>query len=221
MKEGITMTEITPVDQKNSSKIHFILFLLVAVFFIWSAIKPAGYLKWILEVIPAVVLLIIVVVTYKKFRLTTLSYLIISLLSIMMFIGGHYTYDDVPLFNWIKEHFDQKRNNYDRFGHFFKGLLIIVIREILLRLTPLTKGKWLITLSLSVTLAIAALYEIIEWLYSKMTKGGKASKDFLGTQGDIWDTHWDMLCTFVGSIIALLILSSIHNRLLKKEKVKE
>ena len=139
----------------------------------------------------------------------------------MMFIGGHFTYDDVPLFNWIKDHFDLKRNHYDRFGHFLKGLLIIVIREILLRLSPLTKGKWVITLSFCVLLAIAALYEIIEWLFSIITKGGKASKDFLGTQGDIWDTQWDMFLTFVGSIISLLLFSKLHNKLmLKKEKLR-
>jgi putative membrane protein len=178
-------------------------------------------LIWLMEVIPAVVVLIIAIATYKKFRLTTLSYFIISILSIIMFVGGHYTYDDVPLFNWIKDHFDQNRNHYDRFGHFLKGLFIIVIREILIRKTPLTKGKWLTTLALSVSLAIAALYEIIEWLVSIITKGGKASKDFLGTQGDIWDTQWDMTWSFVGSIIALLILSSLHNRLLKKEMINE
>src|SRR3954464_10615203 len=174
-----------------------------------------------MEVIPAVVVLIIAIATYKKFRLTTLSYFIISILSIIMFVGGHYTYDDVPLFNWIKDHFDQNRNHYDRFGHFLKGLFIIVIREILIRKTLLTKGKWLTTLALSVSLAIAALYEIIEWLVSIITKGGKASKDFLGTQGDIWDTQWDMTWSFVGSIITLLILSSLHNRLLKKELINE
>lgn len=205
----------------NRTRIHLLFLFLVAVVFIWSAIKPAGYLIWLMEVIPAVVVLIIAIATYKKFRLTTLSYFIISILSIIMFVGGHYTYDDVPLFNWIKDHFDQNRNHYDRFGHFLKGLFIIVIREILIRKTPLTKGKWLTTLALSVSLAIAALYEIIEWLVSIITKGGKASKDFLGTQGDIWDTQWDMTWSFVGSIIALLILSSLHNRLLKKELINE
>jgi putative membrane protein len=205
----------------NRTKIHLLFLFLVAVVFIWSAIKPAGYLIWLMEVIPAVVVLIIAIATYKKFRLTTLSYFIISILSIIMFVGGHYTYDDVPLFNWIKDHFDQNRNHYDRFGHFLKGLFIIVIREILIRKTPLTKGKWLTTLALSVSLAIAALYEIIEWLVSIITKGGKASKDFLGTQGDIWDTQWDMTWSFVGSIIALLILSSLHNRLLKEEMINE
>lgn len=205
----------------NIRNTHLLLLLLVVAVLIWSAIKPAGYLIWIMEVIPAIVGLVIAIVTYKKFRLTTLSYFILSILSVIMFIGGHYTYDNVPFFNWIKDYFDQNRNNYDRFGHFLKGLFVIVIREILIRKTPLTKGMWLSTLALSVSVAIGALYEIIEWLIFKIYKGGKASKDFLGTQGDIWDTQWDMTCSFVGSIIALLILTNLHNRLLKKEMMKE
>lgn len=202
--------------KKSGSKIHLILLLVVAAVFIWSAIKPIGYLIWTMEVLPAVIGLIGVISIYRKFQLTTLSYFIIAILSIFTFIGGHYTYSEVPLFNWIKDDFHFERNHYDRLGHFLKGLLIIIIREILLITSPLKKGKWLIFLSLSVALAIAALYEIIEWLVSKITHGGKASKDFLGTQGDIWDSQWDMTLTFVGSILALVLLSSLHNLLIKK-----
>jgi putative membrane protein len=183
--------------------IHLLLLLVVIAVFIWSAIKPASYLTWMLEVSPAVVGLIIVI------------------LAISMFIGGHYVYSKVPLFDWIKEVCNLERNHYDRFGHLLKGLFVIVLREILLRKTPLTKGPWLFTIVISMSLAIAALYEIIEWLASKIAKGGKAIKDFLGTQGDIWDTQWDMLCCLVGSIVALLIFSKLHDRLLKKEVIKE
>jgi putative membrane protein len=201
--------------------IHLFLLLAVIAVFIWSAIKPASYLTWMLEVGPAVVGLIIVIASYNKFRFTTLSYVIITILAISMFVGGHYIYSKVPLFNWIKDSYDLKRNHYDRFGHLLKGLFAIVLREILLRKTPLTKGPWLFTIAISMSLAIAALYEIIEWLVSKITRGGEASKDFLGIQGDIWDTQWDMLCCLVGSIVALLIFSKLHNRLLKKEGIKE
>ncbi|HHT7238213.1 TPA: DUF2238 domain-containing protein, partial [Bacillus cereus] len=152
---------------------------------------------------------------YNKFRFTTLSYIIIAILAIIMFVGGHYTYSKVPFFNWIKDVFDLNRNHYDRFGHLIKGLFIIVIREILLRKTQLTKGPWLVTISISISLAIAALYEIIEWLAFKITKGGTVAKDFLGTQGDMWDAQWDMSLALVGSILALLTLSTLHNRLLK------
>jgi putative membrane protein len=210
------MLGMSPLVKKRGTKIHLVLLLIVAAVFIWSAINPIGYRIWTMEVLPAVIGLIAVIATYRKFQLTTLSYFIIASLSIFTFIGGHYTYSEVPLFNWIKEDFHFERNHYDRLGHFLKGLLIIVIREILLRTSPLKKGKWLAFLSLSVALAIAALYEIIEWLVSKMTHGGKASKDFLGTQGDIWDSQWDMALTFVGSILALVLLTSLHNRLIKK-----
>jgi putative membrane protein len=202
--------------KKTATKYHIILLLVVVAFFIWSAIKPVGYRIWTLEVIPAVLGLIIVLVAYKRLQLTTLSYFIIAILSIFTFIGGHYTYSEVPLFDWLKDKYHLERNHYDRFGHFLKGFLVIVIREILLRTSPLKKGKWLTTLSLSVVLAIAALYEIIEWLFSKITGGGKASKDFLGTQGDIWDSQWDMTLTLVGAMIALLLFAKVHNKILKK-----
>ncbi|KAB2332182.1 DUF2238 domain-containing protein [Cytobacillus depressus] len=197
--------------------IHIILLLIVITVFIWSAIRPVRYFNWTLEVLPAVTILIIAITTYSKFRLTTLSYFIIAILSIMMFIGGHYTFPKVPLFNWIKDYFDLKRNDYDRFGHFLKGLLAIVIREILIRRSPLTKGIWLYTVTLSITLAISALYEIIEWLGSVIIKGGKVSEDFLGTQGDVWDTQWDMFLSFIGAILALLTFSNLHTKQLRKK----
>ncbi|MCU5120202.1 DUF2238 domain-containing protein [Bacillus cereus] len=200
----------------KSKMIHLFLLLIVTAVFIWSVIKPARYSSWAAEAIPAVLGLIIIIAIYNKFRFTTLSYIIIAILAIIMFIGGHYTYSKVPLFNWIKDVFDLNRNHYDRFGHLIKGLFIIVIREILLRKTQLTEGPWLVTISISVSLAIAALYEIIEWLAFKIAKGGTTAKDFLGMQGDIWDAQWDMSLALVGSILVLLTLSTLHNRQLKK-----
>jgi len=202
---------------KGSKKLHFSLLLVVIIVFIWSVIKPATYLDWLAEVSPAVVVLIIVIATYNKFRFTTLSYFIIALLSILTFIGGHYTYSEVPLFNWIKDAFDLKRNNYDRFGHLLKGLSAIVVRELLLRHTQLTKGAWLFGITTSIVLAVAALYEIIEWLSTKISKGGEVSKDFLGMQGDKWDAQWDMSLALVGTILALLIFSKLHDKLLKNK----
>ncbi|WP_410982994.1 DUF2238 domain-containing protein [Bacillus cereus] len=205
------------IRDKNKM-IHLFLLLIVTAVFIWSVIKPARYSTWAAEAIPAVLGLIIIIAIYNKFRFTTLSYTIIAILAIIMFVGGHYTYSKVPLFNWIKDVFDLNRNHYDRFGHLIKGLFTIVIREILLRKTQLTKGSWLVTISISISLAIAALYEIIEWIAFKITKGGTAAKDFLGTQGDVWDAQWDMSLALVGSILALLTLSTLHNRLLKKNE---
>ncbi|QNG58283.1 DUF2238 domain-containing protein [Bacillus sp. PAMC26568] len=204
------------MGKDKSITIHILLLSLVTSVFIWSVIKPEGYLIWTMEVLPSVVVLVILIASYNKFRFTTLSYFIIAVLSITMFIGAHYTYSKVPLFNWIQDYFDLKRNHYDRFGHLLKGLLTIVIREILIRKTPLTKGPWLFAVTLSFALAIGALYEIIEWLASIISKGGKASKDFLGTQGDFWDAQWDMSLTLAGSIIVLLTLSKLHNKLLRR-----
>ncbi|PLS09644.1 DUF2238 domain-containing protein [Neobacillus cucumis] len=202
---------------KSILTIHAMLLLVVTAVFIWSIIKPASYLSWALEAIPAIIVLMIALSTYNKFRLTTLSYVIITILAILMFIGGHYTYSKVPLFNWLKDTFDFKRNHYDRFGHFIKGMLSMVIREILVRKTLLTKGTWLFWIVTSITLAISAMYEIVEWISFVIGKGGKTAKNFLGNQGDIWDAQWDMVLTLAGTIIALLFLSKLHNRLLRKE----
>ncbi|WP_053367806.1 DUF2238 domain-containing protein [Bacillus sp. FJAT-27245] len=205
------------VIKTRSNTINICLLLFVTAVLIWSTIKPiGGYGLLAIEAGPAVVGLLIVVVTYKQFRLTTLSYTIIAVLAILMFIGGHYTYSRVPLFNWIKDAFDFNRNHYDRFGHLLKGLFVIVIREILLRKTPLMKGPWLITIIISISMAISSLYEIIEWLFFLITKGGKESRNFLGTQGSMWDAQWDMTLTLIGSVLALLFLSKLHNRLLNK-----
>ncbi|WP_430034894.1 DUF2238 domain-containing protein [Peribacillus simplex] len=206
------------LGRDKSKLIHLILLLLVTAVFIWSVIKPEGYLIWTMEVLPAVVFLIFVMAVYNKFRFTTLSYFIIAVLSITMFIGAHYTYSKVPLFDWLKDHYNLNRNHYDRFGHFLKGLFAIVIREILIRKTPLTKGPWLFAVTLSFALAIGALYEIIEWIGPLISKGGKASKDFLGIQGDIWDAQWDMSLTLIGSILVLFTLSRLHDKLLRKVK---
>lgn len=200
--------------ESNYKKVHIILLFIVCAVFIWSLIKPAGYLIWTLEVLPAVIGLILVLIIYRKFHFTNLSYIIIAILSILTFIGGHYTYDDVPLFNWIKATFELSRNDYDRFGHFSKGFISIVIREILIRRTSLVK-HWLVWITLSISLSIAALYEIIEWIYSAIRSGHKESKQFVGMQGDIWDAQWDMSMTIIGSIIALLIFSKLHDKYLK------
>jgi putative membrane protein len=205
--------------KENRIWIHVTLLLMVLAVLIWSLIKPDNYWIWFAEAIPALVILAFAIFKYKSFRLTTISYLIIAILSITMFIGAHYTYSKVPLFNWIQDEFNLKRNHYDRLGHFLKGLAAIIIREIIIRTTPISKGKWLITFILSISLAISALYEIIEWLAAVLAKGRGVSADFLGTQGDKWDAQWDMGLTLIGTIIALLLLSKIHDKLLRKEKI--
>jgi putative membrane protein len=198
----------------NKKPFHLVLFFIVAVFFIWSVIKPAHYPIWFLEVGPSLIVLAIVTIYYNKVRLTTLSYTIIALLTILTFIGGHFTYDDVPFFDWLKETYDLKRNHYDRFGHFLKGLLFIVFRELLILKSPLSIGKCAQFLALNLVLSLAAFYEIVEWMAAKVSN--RASHDFVGAQGDIWDAQWDMALTFLGSLIAWILLSRWHNRQLRK-----
>jgi putative membrane protein len=198
--------------------IHLILLIIVIAFFIWSFIKPARYPIWIVEVGPSVIAILIVLYYYNKVRLTTLSYCIIALLAILTFIGGHFTYNDVPLFDWIQENYDFKRNHYDRFGHFIKGLIVIVFREILILKSALPIGKWVQFLAINMTLSLSAFYEIIEWIASIISK--KKTKDFVGAQGDIWDAQWDMALTLLGTIIALVLLTGLHNGYIKSLKMK-
>lgn len=199
-------------------KVHFSLLLLVIAVLIWSVIKPKELLTWVAESSPSIVVLIILIAIYRKFRLTTLSYTIIAVLSILTFIGGHYTYSEVPLFNWLQDTYDLKRNHYDRFGHFLKGLSAIVVMEILVRKTLLKRDAWLSGITISIILAIAALYEIVEWLSTKLPYAQKEKEDFLGMQGDKWDAQWDMFLALVGSILALAIFSRLLNKQLEKVK---
>lgn len=205
------------MQSNKQKKIHVLLLIIVTIVFIWSVIKPKSYLDWLAEVSPATIIIIILIATYNKFRFTTLSYTIIAFLSILTFIGGHYTYEEVPLFNWIKEEFHLKRNDYDRFGHFCKGLGAIVVREILLNFTPLKKGAWLSSITVSIVLAVAALYEIVEWISTKFAKGSNTTKEFLGMQGDIWDAQWDMLSALLGSILTVLFITNWHERQLRRK----
>jgi putative membrane protein len=202
------------VSRKKGSSIHFFLLFVVMLVLIWSLIKPEeGYMVLLMEVLPSVLVLVFLISRYNQFRLTTVSYVIITLLVILTFIGGHYSYSKVPLFTWIKDYFDLQRNHYDRFGHFIKGLMVIVIIEILLKKTALMKSKTTNFIALCITLAIGAFYEIIEWLSTKIGKEGKATKDFLGMQGDMWDAQWDMSLLLVGSILSLIFTKILYKGL--------
>lgn len=202
--------------RKKGRLIHFFLLFVVMLVLIWSMIKPEeGYRVLLMETLPSVVVLIFLISTYNRFRLTTVSYVIITLLVILTFIGGHYSYSRVPLFTWIKDYFDLQRNYYDRFGHFLKGLMVIVIIEILLRKTVLLKSKTTNFIALCITLAIGALYEIIEWASTKIGKEGRATKDFLGMQGDIWDSQKDMALLLVGSILSLFFTKILYKKIEK------
>jgi putative membrane protein len=187
---------------------------------IWSGINPKDYFTWLLEVFPALIGLIILAATYNKFRLTPLAYILILVHCIILMVGGHYTYAEVPLFNLIRDTFGMARNNYDKIGHLAQGFIpAIIAREILLRKKVVTQQGWMNFLVICICLAISAFYELIEWWAALLS--GEAAEDFLGTQGYIWDTQSDMGLALLGAIISLLILSRLHDKqmlLLNQEK---
>jgi len=180
-------------------------------FFIWSAIAPKDYPTWFLEVIPAIMGAVILTMTYKGFRLTQLVYILILLHCIILFVGGHYTYAEVPLFEALKETFHWHRNNYDKVGHFMQGFApAMITREILIRKSIIQFPKWRNFFIICFCLAFSAFYELIEWFVAVLTGG--SAEAFLGTQGYIWDTQSDMAFALLGAIVALAFLSSIHDQ---------
>ncbi len=183
---------------------------------IWSAINPKDQFTWFLEVAPALIGLIIMAFSYKKFPLTPLLYTLILIHMVILMVGGHYTYAEVPLFDYIKEVFDQARNNYDKVGHLAQGFIpAILAREILLRKEIVSGSKiWLNYIILSIILAFSAFYELIEWWVALGT--GEDAEAFLGTQGYVWDTQSDMGYALMGGILALILLSRWHDKQLKK-----
>ncbi|MBC2398638.1 DUF2238 domain-containing protein [Clostridium tetanomorphum] len=204
----------------KETKIHITLLLIFGLALIVSAIKPKSYLIWFLEAIPIIIGIGILIVTYKKFQFTTFVYILILIQTIFMVIGAHYTYVDVPLFNWIKEAYGLSRNHYDRFGHLMQGIIpAFIVRELLIRKLKLKKGLILSILVVCICLSISAFYEIIEWGIAMFS--GKPLEDFLGLQGDEWDTHWDMFLALIGSIITVFIFYKIHDKYINKlEKQK-
>jgi putative membrane protein len=194
---------------------HRLLLALVGIAFIWSLVRPHDYLTWLLEVFPALIGGAIVLVTYRRFRLTSLLYTLIAIHAVILMIGGHYTYAEVPLFNWLRDAGVFARNDYDKIGHLAQGFVpALITRELLVRTSPLQPGKWLTTLSIAVPGAISAAYEIFEWWVSVAT--GSAGDAFLGTQGYVWDTQSDMLMCFIGAVAALVLLSRWHDAQLQK-----
>lgn len=178
---------------------------------IWSGINPKDYFTWLLEVLPAIIALILLILTRRRFQFTPLAYALILIHAIILMIGGHYTYAEVPLFDWIRDLFNLQRNNYDKVGHLAQGFIpAIVAREILIRNHVVKNHYWIITFVISICLSISALYELIEWWVAELT--GESAEAFLGTQGYMWDTQSDMALALFGSIAALLLLSRYHDR---------
>jgi putative membrane protein len=190
----------------------------LAIFFsvlIWSVINPKDYLTWLLETAPAMVAFIVLMATRQRFPLTGLAYSLILVLSLVLMIGGHYTYAEVPPFEWLKEAFHQDRNNFDKLGHFAQGFVpAIVAREIIIRNNVLNKINWLNFFVICICLAISAFYELIEWWVAIISK--EAAESFLGTQGYVWDTQSDMALALLGAMVALVTLKQTHDRQLSE-----
>ena len=197
--------------------VQILIWLLVfSATLVWSAIHPHDYFTWLLEVLPALVGVFILASTYKKFPLTPLAYWLILIHAIILMVGGHYTYAEVPLFNWIRDTLHHTRNNFDKVGHFAQGLVpAIIAREILTRVVRLRKRGWLMFLVLCICLAISAFYELIEWWVALAS--GESAEAFLGTQGDVWDTQSDMMLALIGAATSVLIFSKLHDRQLLRQ----
>jgi putative membrane protein len=184
---------------------------LYAVVLVWSGIGPKDTFTWILEVAPAIIGLVIMAATYKRFPLTPLLYTLILIHCMILMVGGHYTYAEVPLFETLKPVFGFERNNFDKLGHFAQGFVpAILAREILIRKAVVALPTWRNFLIVSVCLAFSAAYELIEWAVALLT--GESAEAFLGTQGYIWDTQTDMAFALLGAISALLLLAKLHDR---------
>jgi putative membrane protein len=194
---------------------HLALLIIVAIVFFWSGWHPYDRFTWWLETAPGLAGLVILLATHRRFPLTTLCYTLIALHICVLCVGGHYTYARVPAFDWLGTIFGWQRNHYDRLGHFMQGFVpAIIAREILIRLNIVQRKRWIPFLVVSVCLAISAFYELIEWWTA--ISSGSASNDFIGSQGDVWDTQEDMFLALIGAVCAVTLFSSFHDRALRK-----
>lgn len=195
--------------QNNKVAISIWIAIFMAVL-IWSGIGPKDRVTWMLEVAPAVIGFIALAITYKRFPLTPLLYVLILIHSIILIVGGHYTYAEVPLFDDMKEWFGWERNNYDKLGHFVQGFVpVMIARELTIRLNVFNSDKWRTFFIISFCLGFSAFYELIEWWVALLSD--QAAEAFLGTQGYVWDTQSDMWWCLLGAVIALVTLSKWHD----------
>jgi putative membrane protein len=180
-----------------------------------SGIGPKDRATWLMEVAPVLLVLPVLVATRRRFPLTPLLYVLLALHAAVLCLGGHYTYAEVPLGFWVRDALGLARNHYDRLGHLMQGFVpALLAREVLIRSSPLRPGRWLAFLVTSVALAISAAYELVEWLAAVLL--GQGADAFLGTQGDPWDTQWDMFLALCGAVLAQVLLGRAHDRALAR-----
>ena len=206
-----------PPDQIAAGPDYELVLLLAlgGAILVWSGIGPHDRLTWFLEVAPVLIAVPLMLATRRRFPLTMLLYRLAFLHAVILMVGGRYTYALVPAGFWVQDLLDLSRNHYDRLGHFAQGFVpAILAREILWRLSPLRGSRWLPLFVVSLCLAFSALYELIEWWSAVIM--GAAAESFLGTQGDPWDTQWDMFLALTGAVAALVLLGGLHSRALER-----
>jgi putative membrane protein len=202
-------------DRQRPSPTEIACWIAVATTCLWSTIDPHDRLTWWLEALPSVAVLVLLPALFARFRFTPLATVLIAAHAIVLLVGAHYTYAEVPLGNWARDTFDLSRNHYDRFGHVMQGFApAIVAREVLARRSPLHGSRWLPFLAICFCLAFSAFYELIEWWVAIST--GDDAVAFLATQGDVWDTQWDMFLALAGACLSLALLSRLHDRQLAR-----
>jgi putative membrane protein len=192
-------------------RLHVLLWTSLALMLTWSGWRPTDRFTWVLEVFPIFLATAILLSVYRKFYFSRLVCWLMWLHAIVLLVGGHYTYAEVPLFDWIRDAFHLGRNHYDRVGHFMQGFVpALISREVLLRRNVLRRGGWLFFIVVSICMAISASYELVEWATATLT--GTKADAFLGTQGDSWDTQWDMAMALFGALGAMLTLQKLQDR---------
>ena len=201
----------------TESRWHIALLVSFVMILAWSGYRPADQFIWVLEVFPAILGALILIAIYPRIRLTMLVYFLIWLHALVLMLGGHWTYSEMPLFDWLQDEYGLARNYYDRVGHLFQGIVpAMIAREIFIRDAVVRGAKWRYFLVCCVALAISAFYEFIEWWIA--VASGSAAHAFLATQGDVWDTQWDMLLALIGAMTVQPLLGGVHDRQLRRLK---
>jgi putative membrane protein len=191
------------------------MFASAAAVLAWSGLWPKERFTWLMEVFPAIIGGAVLIATYRRFQFTTLTYFVVWIFSLILMCGGHWTYAEVPVGNWVRDALGLSRNHFDRLGHFFQGVVpAMLARELLLRTSPLRPGKWLFTICVALSLAISASYELFEWQYAVVC-GGKQAESFLGSQGDFWDAQNDMFLALTGAVFSMVFLARWQSRQMK------
>jgi putative membrane protein len=197
-------------------KKYYFLLLLFFLGLVWSGINPRNYAHWAGEAAAPIVGLVILITTFKKFRFTIITYTAILFSCCLMFTGAHYTFSRVPLFDWIRDYFGQDRNNFDKFGHIFQGIIpVLMARELFLRRKTVNGYKLISFISFCICMATTSVYELIEYIVCAIAGGNPET--FLGTQGDVWDSQTDMLAAALGGLFILFFLRKLHDRIIEKE----